>query len=135
MQKRLSQFKRNISSGEKKAVPIFEIHVVIISGSCFTFPGYIITNKYNVVCQLNGLKHCIPGKSILGDPGADKGAGEKSKRAEKYTFLRAIFFRPFRLSLVPNYLRLGDPGSPRMRQISTTIKTPTPSPTVYFGTN
>ena len=37
---------------------------------------------------------------ILGDPGADIGGEEKSKRAEKYgTFLRAIFFRPFRLSL------------------------------------
>ena len=69
--------------------------------------------------------------NILGDPGADKGDGGKSKRAEKFsgtnqkterqrpfgtglvrhcpqglfspffTFLRAIFFRPFRLSLVP----------------------------------
>ena len=55
---------------------------------------------------------------ILGDPGADSGDEGKSKRAEKYdtkkskerreelfspffTFLRAIFFRPFRLSLAP----------------------------------
>ena len=55
---------------------------------------------------------------ILGDPGADSGGKGKSKRAEKYgtkkskerreelfspffTFLRAIFFRPFRLSLAP----------------------------------
>ena len=55
---------------------------------------------------------------ILGDPGADKGGEGKSKRPEKYgmkeskerreelfspffTFLRVIFFRPFRLSLVP----------------------------------
>ena len=41
---------------------------------------------------------------ILGDPGADSGDEGKSKRAEKYgakTFLRAIFSRPFGLSLVP----------------------------------
>ena len=58
------------------------------------------------------------GLCILGDPGADSGDEGKSKRAEKYgtkkskerreelfspffTFLRAIFFRPFRLSLAP----------------------------------
>ena len=44
--------------------------------------------------------------SILGDPGADSGGEGKSKRAGKYdspsfSFLRAIFFRPFRLSLAP----------------------------------
>ena len=59
--------------------------------------------------------------SILGDPGADSGGEGKSKKAERrrlfgtglvrhcphglfspfFTFLRAIFFRPFRLSLVP----------------------------------
>ena len=58
------------------------------------------------------------GRGILGDPGAEKEGEGKSKRAEKYgtkeskerreelfspffTFLRVIFFRPFRLSLVP----------------------------------
>ena len=53
--------------------------------------------------------------TILRDPGADGGGEGKSKRAEKYgtkkskerreepffTFLRAIVFRPFRLSLAP----------------------------------
>ena len=42
------------------------------------------------------------GKNILGDSGADSGGKETTKRAEKNTFLRAIFFRPFRLSLAPN---------------------------------
>ena len=60
---------------------------------------------------MDGVTH----NRILGDPGADKGGEGKSKRAEKYdtkkskdrreepifTFLRVIFFRPFRLSLVP----------------------------------
>ena len=56
--------------------------------------------------------------NILGDPGADSEGEGKSKRAGKYgtkkskerreelfspffTFLRATFFRPFRLSLDP----------------------------------
>ena len=56
--------------------------------------------------------------NIRGDPGADSGGEGKSKRAGKYgtkkskerreelfspffTFLRATFFRPFRLSLDP----------------------------------
>ena len=52
--------------------------------------------------------------NILGDPGADSGGEGESKRAEKYgtkkskelfspffTFLRAKFFRPFRLSFAP----------------------------------
>ena len=60
----------------------------------------------------------LPHLSILGDPGADSGGERKSKRAGKYgakkskerreelfwpffTFLRAIFSRPFRLSLAP----------------------------------
>ena len=50
---------------------------------------------------------------ILGDPEADSGGKGKTKRAEKngmkkskerspfFTFLRAIFFRPFSLSLAP----------------------------------
>ena len=42
---------------------------------------------------------------ILGDPGADSGGEGKSK-----TFLRAIFFCPFRLSSPP----LSAPASPRM---------------------
>ena len=54
------------------------------------------------------------GVSILGDPRADSGGERKSKRADKYgtkkskerfspffTILRAILFRPFRLSLAP----------------------------------
>ena len=41
----------------------------------------------------------IVGIGILGDPGADKGGGGKSKRAEKYIWI--YIFRPFRLSLVP----------------------------------
>ena len=60
----------------------------------------------------------FPFPPILGDPGADSGDEGKSKRAEKYgtkkskerreelfspffTFLRTIFFRPFRISLAP----------------------------------
>ena len=57
-------------------------------------------------------------KSILGDPGADSGGEESLNRRENmaqkkskerpeelfslfFTFLRALFFRPFRLSLAP----------------------------------
>ena len=79
---------------------------------------------------------------ILRDPWADSGGEGKSKQAEKYgtkeksrtarrapgdnvlpdqflflpffTFLRALFFRPFRLSVAPTILPLGlrgwDPG-------------------------
>ena len=58
------------------------------------------------------------GRHILGDPGADSGGKGKTKRVEKngakkskelffapffsaFTFLRAIFFPPFSLSLAP----------------------------------
>ena len=92
---------------------LFHVHVSL-------FPGTLRTNIM-----------WFASKSILGDPGADKGGEGKSKRAEKYTFLRAIFSA--RLDFPSS--QLSAPGSPRMRQISLTIKTPTPSPTVYFGTN
>ena len=82
----------------------------------------VLTNKnvaliYSVtICQQKTKDCALSG--ILGDPGADKGGEGKSKRAGKYgtkkskerreelfspffTFLRAIFSRPFRLSLAP----------------------------------
>ena len=78
-------------------------------------------------CVLIALRFCcrrlsqilrfliIRAETILGDSGADSGGEGKAKRAEKhgtkkskerreepyFTFLRAIFFRPFRLSLAP----------------------------------
>ena len=51
------------------------------------------------------LKFSVWFTLILGDPGADSGGKGKTKRAgkngAKITFLRAIFFHPFSLSLAP----------------------------------
>ena len=46
--------------------------------------------------------HDLPPPPLLGDPRADKGGEGKSKRVEKCICICATFFRPFRLSLVPN---------------------------------
>ena len=54
------------AASEKNAVLVYEIHIFIISSSCFTFP-YAANHFKNIpssqlVCQLNRLERCIPGK-------------------------------------------------------------------------
>ena len=72
MQRRSSQLKRNLCSRGKKAVPVYEIHIFIISCSCFTFPH--AANHFKnfpssqLVCQLNQLERCAPGKSPFFSP-------------------------------------------------------------------
>ena len=60
------------AASEKKAVPVYEIHIFIISSSCFTFPhaANYLKNfpSSQLVCQLNRLERCDPGKSPFFSP-------------------------------------------------------------------
>ena len=64
--------KRNFCSQRKKAVPVYEIHIFIISSSCFTFPhaANYLKNfpSSQLVSQLNRLERCVPGKSQFFSP-------------------------------------------------------------------
>ena len=80
------------------------------SSDCFesfsTTEGVITTRSNRMKFR---LMH--PPGPILGDPGADKVGARESLFSPFFAFLRALFFRPSRLSLAPT---LSAPGSPRM---------------------
>ena len=73
------------------------------------FLGSIVLTSQGLLLYINGFMSFV----ILGDPGAFSGGKEKSKRAESFfTFLRVIFFGPFRLSFPSP--PPSAPGFPRM---------------------
>ena len=116
---------------QKEYWPDFNLESVFIIKNIFVMKN--VTDFRKTVetgvdpCLMWVFGHFFTCHPILGDPGAYSGGERKSKRAEKYgtkkskerreelfspffSFLRAIFSRPFSLPSPP----LSAPGSPRM---------------------